>query len=157
MFRKLLLLGSAAIKAPALFKHHRLAAQVSFAAQHSCSRLFSSKSQGAAKLEEKIIEVSPGKRMLNYSELCALINKGDVLLIDVRDVSDFSGTGHITGAINIPLTELKAALKMTEEAFREKYGVKKPKPSDDNIVFYGLSDVLSAAASEIAHNMGYKK
>lgn len=40
--------------------------------------------------------------MLNYSELCALINKGDVLLIDVRDVSDFSGTGHITGAINIP-------------------------------------------------------
>lgn len=55
------------------------------------------------------------------------------------------------------MTELKAALKMTEEAFREKYGVKKPKPSDDNIVFYGLSDVLSAAASEIAHNMGYKK
>ncbi|TPP39712.1 Heat shock protein 67B2 [Fasciola gigantica] len=159
MSRGLWALGCAALRASLLVKNVKLPVTLCSAVPriYSGIRLSSSKSQGAAKLKEKIMENNPGKRVLNYNELCALMSRGDALLIDVRDANEFSESGHITGAVNIPLTELKVALKMTEEEFQGKYGLKKPKPSDDNIVFYGLSDVLSAAASEIAHNLGYKK
>ncbi|KAG5447082.1 Thiosulfate sulfurtransferase/rhodanese-like domain-containing protein 3 [Clonorchis sinensis] len=98
-----------------------------------------------------------GKRSINYNELASLLTEYSVVLIDVRDPTDFLEVGHIPGAINIPLADLKSALKLTDEAFHAKYGIEKPKYTDENIVFYGLSDVLSTAASEIAHGLGYKK
>ncbi|OON15801.1 rhodanese-like protein, partial [Opisthorchis viverrini] len=98
-----------------------------------------------------------GKRSINYNELALLLTDYSVVLIDVRDPTDFLEVGHIPGAINIPLADLKSALKLTDEAFHAKYGIEKPKYTDENIVFYGLSDVLSTAASEIAHGLGYKK
>ncbi|KAF7251356.1 hypothetical protein EG68_11197 [Paragonimus skrjabini miyazakii] len=120
-------------------------------------RHFSVKHQNVESHKDKFPESLCGKRSINYYELSSLLNEYSVFLIDVREAEDFTKSGHIPGAINIPLVELKTALALPNEAFIKKYGVKKPRHSDENIVFYGLSDVLSSAANEIAHGLGYKK
>ncbi|KAF8564139.1 hypothetical protein P879_11746 [Paragonimus westermani] len=120
-------------------------------------RHFSAKHQNVESHKDKFPENLCGKRSINYYELSSLMNEYSVFLIDVRGPDDFAKIGHIPGAINIPLVELKTALTLPVEAFVKKYGVKKPRHSDENIVFYGLSDVLSSAANEIAHGLGYKK
>ncbi|GAA51390.1 hypothetical protein CLF_106025 [Clonorchis sinensis] len=43
-----------------------------------------------------------GKRSINYNELASLLTEYSVVLIDVRDPTDFLEVGHIPGAINIP-------------------------------------------------------
>ncbi|KAF6780331.1 hypothetical protein AHF37_00180 [Paragonimus kellicotti] len=132
-------------------------------------RHFSVKQQNVESHKDKFPESLCGKRSINYYELSTLMNDYSVFLIDVREAEDFAKSGHIPGAINIPrqcalfliysniVVELKTALTLPNEAFIKKYGVKKPRHSDENIVFYGLSDVLSSAANEIAHGLGYKK
>ncbi|KAA3678783.1 uncharacterized protein DEA37_0013583 [Paragonimus westermani] len=132
-------------------------------------RHFSIKHQNVESHKDKFPENLCGKRSINYYELSALLNEYSVFLIDVRGADDFAQIGHIPGAINIPreyallsihfdlVAELKTALTLPDEVFAKKYGVKKPRHSDENIVFYGLSDVLSSAANEIAHGLGYKK
>lgn len=42
-----------------------------------------------------------GGRSLSTNELTRLINKGEALVVDVRESADF-GAGHIVSAINIP-------------------------------------------------------
>ncbi|KAF5398683.1 hypothetical protein PHET_08127 [Paragonimus heterotremus] len=132
----------------------------------SQQRRFSVKHQNVETHKDKFPESLCGKRSINYYELSTLLNEYSVFLIDVRETEDFTKSGHIPGAINIPresslflvyfglVVELKTALTLPNEVFFKKYGVKKPRHSDENIVFYGLSDVLSSAANEIAHGLG---
>ena len=44
---------------------------------------------------------------------------------------------------------------MSETEYLEKYDSQKPHRNDTDIVFYGLSAVKSAAAVEIAHQLGF--
>jgi len=45
---------------------------------------------------------------------------------------------------------------MSEMEYLDKYDSQKPHRNDTDIVFYGLSAVKSAAAVEIAHQLGFK-
>ncbi|CAH8448368.1 unnamed protein product [Schistosoma turkestanicum] len=103
------------------------------------------------------IDVSRSKFVVTYDELNSQISEGTVQLFDVRNGNDVKSTGIIPGSVNIPLVDLKKALTLSDSEFVQKYGVSKPKTSDGNIIFYGLSDVSSASACEIAHNLGFKR
>lgn len=50
-------------------------------------------------------ESSKGGQALSYHELTQLVNRDTGVVLDIRDKKDFS-SGHITGAINIPLASL---------------------------------------------------
>ncbi|CAI2725081.1 unnamed protein product [Schistosoma spindalis] len=103
------------------------------------------------------IDGSRPKFVVTYDELNSQIFKGTVQLFDVRSGDDVESTGRIPGSVNIPLADLKKALTLNDSEFLQKYGVSKPKTSDNNIIFYGLSDVSSASACEIAHSLGFKR
>ncbi|KAJ5157170.1 uncharacterized protein N7482_008270 [Penicillium canariense] len=60
-----------------------------------------------------------------------------VILIDVREPAELTGTGIIPNAINIPLASQPDALYLTPDEFETRFGF--PKPSADTeqqIVFY---------------------
>ena len=46
---------------------------------------------------------------------------------------------------------------MDEAGFKAAYKRPKPPSNGDNLVFYGLSNVRSEAALELAYKAGYKK
>lgn len=54
-------------------------------------------------------EARRGGRSLSCRELTALLNGGDGVVLDVRPQKEF-GTGHITGALNIPYDKLDSRL-----------------------------------------------
>lgn len=92
---------------------------------------------------------------ISFEDLEALINGGDIQLIDVREPSEITSSGKIGQAINIPLGQVKAALLLSDEGFRDKYHALKPQSYDRNIVFYGLGPIKSHAALELAKKAGY--
>ncbi len=55
---------------------------------------------------------------LSPSEAVLLMNRGKVLVLDVRDEAEFSN-GHIQGARHVPLAELATRIKEIEK-FKEK-------------------------------------
>uniref|UniRef100_A0A6G5A5P8 Putative sulfotransferase n=1 Tax=Rhipicephalus microplus TaxID=6941 RepID=A0A6G5A5P8_RHIMP len=92
---------------------------------------------------------------LSYEDLKALMQGGDIQLIDVREPAEVAASGKIGNAINIPLGQVKDALLMSEEAFQKAYHAQKPQSYDHNIVFYGLGPIKSHAALKLAHKAGY--
>jgi rhodanese-related sulfurtransferase len=62
----------------------------------------------------------------------------------------------IPSAVNLPLSDLPTALRMTGEKFKEKYGFEKP-TSDQEVVFYCRSGMRSSTASDVALRNGYTK
>ncbi|CAH8461035.1 unnamed protein product [Schistosoma rodhaini] len=103
------------------------------------------------------VDESRPKFVITYDELSSQISKETVQLFDVRSIDDVKSTGSIPGSVNIPLADLKKSLILSDSEFFQKYGVSKPKTSDSNVIFYGLSDVSSSSACEIAHSLGYKR
>lgn len=79
---------------------------------------------------------------ISSSELWDKLNKDEVTLIDVRPKEEFL-TGHIPGAVSIPLKELKEKLNEL--------------PSDKEIVAYcrGPYCVLAAEAAKILNKKGF--
>ncbi|KAL5004116.1 hypothetical protein ScPMuIL_017572 [Solemya velum] len=94
---------------------------------------------------------------LLYEDLVALVESGDVQLIDVRELKEIQEQGAFPKCINIPLGELKTSLTMDDASFSEHYMKPKPHPHDTNIVFVGYGPIKSSAALEIAQKVGYKK
>ncbi|XP_007485013.1 thiosulfate:glutathione sulfurtransferase isoform X2 [Monodelphis domestica] len=67
---------------------------------------------------------------------CILATDRDrVRLIDVRSREE-SSTGTIPGALNIPVSELENALLMEPSDFQATYFAEKPKPEEENLVFF---------------------
>lgn len=62
-----------------------------------------------AALSEAFFAHADGTRPITFDELDALSRSGDVVLVDVRPASEFA-TGHVDGALNIPLAELSTRL-----------------------------------------------
>lgn len=82
-------------------------------------------------------------KMINSSELKKKIDENDdFVLIDVRNKHEYL-SGHIQGAINIPLDSIISNPELE--------GIKK----DDVLVLYCRSGMRSAAASEKLVNAGY--
>ena len=59
-------------------------------------------------------EMSRGGRSLSTSELTALVNKDEAVVVDIRPAKDFAA-GHIVGALNIPQDKLIARLPELEK------------------------------------------
>ncbi|GLI77473.1 thiosulfate sulfurtransferase rdl2, mitochondrial [Penicillium ochrochloron] len=79
-----------------------------------------------------------------------------VILIDVREPAELTGTGIIPTAINIPLASQPDALYLTADEFETRFGF--PKPSADGeqqIVFYCKAGVRARAAAQLAVQAGY--
>lgn len=93
---------------------------------------------------------------MHLEELMRRLDSGNIQLIDVREPHEIEETGSIATSINIPIMQLKSALLMTDAEFLDKFDVRKPRPNDANMVFYGLSAVESAPAVEIAHELGFQ-
>ncbi|TNN17731.1 Thiosulfate sulfurtransferase/rhodanese-like domain-containing protein isoform 2 [Schistosoma japonicum] len=124
----------------------------------SISRELSQKVERVATEGTKThIDEARTKFVVTYDELHSKVSEKSVQLFDVRNGNDVESTGSIPGSVNIPLVDLKKALTLSDGEFLQKYGVPKPKMSDSNIIFYGLSDVSAASACEIAHNLGFKR
>uniref|UniRef100_A0A1E1WZ30 Putative secreted salivary gland peptide n=1 Tax=Amblyomma aureolatum TaxID=187763 RepID=A0A1E1WZ30_9ACAR len=92
---------------------------------------------------------------LTYEDLDALLQGGDIQLIDVREPAEVATSGKIGNAINIPLGQVKDALLMSDETFQRTYHAQKPQSYDHNIVFYGAGPIKSQAALKLAHKAGY--
>ncbi|TNN17730.1 Thiosulfate sulfurtransferase/rhodanese-like domain-containing protein isoform 1 [Schistosoma japonicum] len=135
----------------------------------SISRELSQKVERVATEGTKThIDEARTKFVVTYDELHSKVSEKSVQLFDVRNGNDVESTGSIPGSVNIPrrffllfdfssVVDLKKALTLSDGEFLQKYGVPKPKMSDSNIIFYGLSDVSAASACEIAHNLGFKR
>ena len=59
-------------------------------------------------------ELSRGGRSLSTSELTALVNKDEAVVVDIRPAKDYAA-GHIVGALNIPQDKLMARLGELEK------------------------------------------
>mmetsp|Transcript_10097 Transcript_10097/g.16280 ORF Transcript_10097/g.16280 Transcript_10097/m.16280 type:complete len:209 (+) Transcript_10097:2-628(+) len=82
-----------------------------------------------------------------------ILEGSDERLIDVRerDELDF---GAIPGSINIPLSEFVDALEMSEDQWKERYGIPKIMP-DDDVVVYCKSGMRSHQAAAYAAAKGH--
>jgi phage shock protein E len=85
-----------------------------------------------------------GGPFISGAEAKALVTKHHALLLDVRTASEFS-SGHIEGAINIPVQELEARLATL------------PAKKDQDIVVYCRSGRRSAKAKELLEKAGFTK
>nr|ACO10447.1 Heat shock protein 67B2 [Caligus rogercresseyi] len=72
-------------------------------------------------------------RFVHFDALTTLLNEGDILLLDVRNRTELNEVGQIQGSVCVPLHEIPLAFtQLNDEAFKERYGFKKPKPEDSN-------------------------
>ena len=89
------------------------------------------------------ILVGAGGPTISGDEARSLVKQG-ALLLDVRTVGEFA-SGHIEGAVNIPVGDLEAKLPAL------------PAKKDQTIVVYCQSGRRSSAAKQILEKAGYSK
>ena len=95
------------------------------------------------KKRKKLFRRSFSTNMLEYSALQELIKEdANIILLDVRNILEFE-TGHLLGALNIPLSELEEKVELL---IANKGQI---------IVVYCNSGVKSKIASEMLIEMGY--
>lgn len=129
----------------------------SVACCRSLQTTFSAHRETRASAVEADTEAGGSRKTgIKLEELTQRLDSGALQLIDVREPNEIEETGSIPTSINIPLTELKSALLMSEVEFVDKFDSRKPRKDDTDIVFYGLSAVKSAAAVEIAQKLGFQ-
>lgn len=58
--------------------------------------------------------------------------------------------------VDFPVGQVKTALQLSSEEFKEKYGGEKPQQTD-NIVFSCLAGIRSKQALDAATSLGYKE
>lgn len=92
---------------------------------------------------KNFLEERKAMKTISKNELWSRVQSNDVVVIDVRPLEEFI-SGHIPGAISIPLAELKDRLNEI--------------PNDKEIVAYcrGPYCVLSPEAIKILKNEGYE-
>ncbi|XP_051922725.1 thiosulfate:glutathione sulfurtransferase-like [Hippocampus zosterae] len=92
---------------------------------------------------------------ISYDDLKALMEKGQSLfLVDVRTQQEVD-EGHIPGSLHIPVDTVEGAFSLEPEAFKAKYGVKKPPLDCPELVFHCLLGKRGAAATSKANQLGY--
>lgn len=79
---------------------------------------------------------------INYKEMIYIVNNYSAVLLDVRSNQEYR-EGHINGAINIPLSDIKKEIQ------------KKITNKKTYIVVYCTSGIRSKKAQKILNSMGY--
>ncbi|XP_072839912.2 thiosulfate:glutathione sulfurtransferase isoform X2 [Pogona vitticeps] len=95
-------------------------------------------------------------KVISYEELKTLLQQGKPHVFDVRSAEEVAG-GRIPDSINIPVAEVEEAFKMDPETFQAKYGVEKPQPDQEDLVFHCQMGRRGARATELAASLGYTK
>lgn len=73
---------------------------------------------------------------------------------DVREPFEYEA-GYIPSAINIPIKSQPDAMMLPADEFEDRFGFSKPSV-DQELVFYCKAGVRSAAAAQLAEQIGYK-
>ena len=68
--------------------------------------------------------------MFLLKPLNTLLNRKTVLLIDVRNRTEFNKVGQIPGSVVLPLHEVDVAMELTLDQFHDKYGFLRPEKDD---------------------------
>ncbi|CAN9515039.1 unnamed protein product [Ophioblennius macclurei] len=90
-----------------------------------------------------------------YEELKTLMGKSqNLFLVDVRSKEEFD-KGRIPGSVHIPVDTVEAALTMTPEEFKAKYGVTKPPLDAPEVVFHCQMGRRGGIATNKASELGY--
>lgn len=76
------------------------------------------------------------------------------VLVDAREPEEFK-TYSIPNSVNIPFTSDPEAMKLSPEAFEEKYNFKKPEKSQE-LVFFCKKGRRAEAAEQIARSCGFE-
>ena len=79
----------------------------------------------------------PQHREITAGELAAMVDAGEALVVDVREVDEFAA-GHIPGAINLPLSRFQAT--------------RLPDPAGRTLVLNCLGGKRSAMALDKCHS-----
>jgi len=74
--------------------------------------------------------------------------------LDVREPFEYEA-GYIPTAINIPIKSQPDAMMLPADEFEDRFGFSKPSV-DQELVFYCKAGVRSAAAAQLAEQIGYK-
>lgn len=93
---------------------------------------------------KKILYRSIDNNEISYKELNENLKKEEIFLIDVRSSQEYE-EGHLDGAINIPVYNLK---KEIEKIIKHK---------EKTIVVYCSTGYRSKKAKEILEKLNYKK
>nr|CAB3267320.1 thiosulfate sulfurtransferase/rhodanese-like domain-containing protein 3 [Phallusia mammillata] len=86
------------------------------------------------------------------------VEKDEVYVVDVRTPEECA-EGRIMAKrwVNVPVQEFGEALKLSDEAFEEKYKSSKPQKDAEDIIFHCRSGVRSTMALYAAIDQGYSK
>ncbi|XP_014216789.1 heat shock protein 67B2 [Copidosoma floridanum] len=71
---------------------------------------------------------------VNYDDVVKAQGDKDILIIDVREVSEIQETGQLPGSIHIPMNDVVNELNLSKENFKNKYSREKPALADKIIV-----------------------
>ncbi|EEY14646.1 rhodanese domain-containing protein [Verticillium alfalfae VaMs.102] len=73
---------------------------------------------------------------------------------NTREPGEVRQTGHIPGAINIPITTHPESFHVTAEEFEDRFGFERPAKNSE-LVFYCKAGVRSRAAAALATEAGW--
>ncbi|KAA8635885.1 hypothetical protein SMACR_01709 [Sordaria macrospora] len=119
------------------------------AVERSRARAYSQGVEGGEGGENKI---------WGFEDMQKLIEdpKKEVVIVDAREPGELIQTGHIPGAINIPITTSPDSFFISEDEFEDRFGF--PRPSKDSeVVFYCKAGVRSRGAAGLAREAGWEK
>ncbi|KAF4340335.1 heat shock 67B2 [Fusarium beomiforme] len=117
------------------------------------------KAQGKAQAKPKPKDGPPEPKAWTFEDITKFLekkNKGDVVLVDVREPSELFDTGKIPGAINIPITTAAQSFHISNTDFEDMYGFPRP-GKDKELVFYCKAGVRARAAAQLAQHAGWDK
>uniref|UniRef100_A0A0R3WKG8 Rhodanese domain-containing protein n=1 Tax=Hydatigena taeniaeformis TaxID=6205 RepID=A0A0R3WKG8_HYDTA len=101
------------------------------------------------------VSFNPNIDARTFDTICSEQKGGQVF--DVREPAELETDGRFPNAVNIPLGEVDSAFALSEADFKAKYGVPKPRVTDDNIIFVCKVGKRSLTACKSIEKYGYKK
>ncbi|KAF9784817.1 hypothetical protein IL306_007090 [Fusarium sp. DS 682] len=125
----------------------------------SSTRSYSVKTTTKGKAQPKPEDGPPEPKAWNFEDITKHLekkDKGNVVLVDVREPGELFETGKIPGAINIPITTAAQSFHIPEDDFEDMYGFKRP-GKDQELVFYCKAGVRARAAAQLAQHAGWEK
>ncbi|MDE3122848.1 MAG: sulfurtransferase [Paracoccaceae bacterium] len=93
----------------------------------------------------------PSVQRIAAAEAVARAKKGEIVVIDVRDVSELRASGKAKDALHIPLMLLKTRADPSSPECDKRLSVDKP------VALYCASGARSQAAGNMMLQMGYKE
>merc|ERR1712106_1278160 len=84
------------------------------------------------------------------------LEEESVVLIDVRTLEENNDLGSIPGSVNIPVDQVAEAFSyLTDQQFRDRYGISKPAKNAENVVVSCSGGYRSASARQLLVALGW--